>query len=138
MDSARNQQTEDQILLALVRLHVWIQTLSVSAALDHDLAAALGSRHRSFQHDSQNDLRSISLMTESQNWLPTPAMAKALGISADHFRKAWANPKNGGFLSDDLFKKGPHFNSTKYWNREAVFAAAREQGYLLPVDLLGE
>lgn len=42
MGSARNQQTEDQMLLVLVRLHVWIQTLSVYGALDHDLAAALG------------------------------------------------------------------------------------------------
>lgn len=78
-------------------------------------------------------------MTDSSNnnWLSTPAMAKALGISPDHFRKSWANPESG-FLGADLFKQGPHHNSTKFWNRESVFAAARELGYLVPADLQAE
>ena len=78
-------------------------------------------------------------MTDSNNsnWLPTPAMAAALGISTDHFRKVWSNPATG-FLGADLFKQGPHHNSTKFWNRESVFAAAREQGYLIPADLQAE
>ncbi len=78
-------------------------------------------------------------MTDSNNtnWLSTPAMAKALGVSVDHFRKVWSNPESG-FLGADLFKQGPHHNSTKFWNRESVFAAAREQGYLIPADLQAE
>lgn len=68
-------------------------------------------------------------------WLPTPEMAAELGITGEHFRKKWAN-KTHGFLTDSHFKSGPHHNSTKYWDREAVTAAAREQGYILPSDLL--
>ena len=75
--------------------------------------------------------------TTQRTWLPTPAMAKALGISVSHFRKEWAHPQNG-FLSSALYKAGPHHNSVKYWNREQVIAAAHEQGYVLPSDLQEE
>ena len=63
-------------------------------------------------------------------WLKTKDMASELGIHPRTLVHRWQFLKEGAH-----WKQGPHHNSTKWWCRETVFAAAREQGYVIPADL---
>jgi hypothetical protein len=73
----------------------------------------------------------------AESWLPTPAAARALGVSTRTLKR-YAHPNSGFLLPGVHWAAGPYANSTTRWDVEACRTLLHRRGLAARLEVRPE